>query len=171
MTVRLRPHHLLCMLAYAGKGYTQAFVENYDAVMARLNAREEILVVAGPDDICAALLGAFSGKVETGFPPENATEQETNEPDCHCHNESVRRRDADAAEAVSQLLGRTIEAGTTLVVDHATLAILRAGFAGGALRKACGAHPDSGPCDWYALCSEIAAHGFRGSKLSPPRQG
>ena len=26
--MRLRPHHLLCILTYGGRGYTEAFVEN-----------------------------------------------------------------------------------------------------------------------------------------------
>jgi uncharacterized protein len=169
MSIRLRPHHLLCMLAYSGKGYTDAFVANYDTVMARLNGREEIRIVSGPDDICTALLGAVSGKVETGFPSETATKPETSEPDCHCHNQSILARDADAAAEVSKRLGRPIAEGETLVVDHATLAILRAGFKDGSIRTACGAYESSAACEWHALCSEIAAHGFRSAKLSPPR--
>ena len=38
MTVRLRAHHLLCMLTYVGKGYTAAFTANYDRIVERLNA-------------------------------------------------------------------------------------------------------------------------------------
>ncbi len=53
MTVELRPHHLLCMLTYVGKGYSPAFCANYDAVLARLSAGEEILLVDGPDSVCA----------------------------------------------------------------------------------------------------------------------
>ena len=49
MTVRLRAHHLLCMLTYVGKGYSPAFVENYEAIAARLSAGEEIEMVAGPE--------------------------------------------------------------------------------------------------------------------------
>ncbi len=55
MTVRLRAHHLLCMLTYVGKGYSPAFVENYEVIAARLSAGEEIELVAGPDDICGPL--------------------------------------------------------------------------------------------------------------------
>lgn len=135
------------MLAYAGNGYTEAFAANYDRVIERLNAGEDILIVAGPDDICEALLS---------------------EADCHCNNESVKRRDADAVAAVCALLGRQAGETTLLVLDADTLADLRDGFASGAIRKACGAYPDSGPCEWYALCSGIAADGFRAGKLRGP---
>ncbi|WP_292282104.1 DUF1284 domain-containing protein, partial [Mesorhizobium sp.] len=56
MTVRLRAHHLLCLLTYVGKGYSPAFTANYDVVVKRLAGGEDILIVSGPDDICAPLL-------------------------------------------------------------------------------------------------------------------
>jgi len=56
--VRLRAHHLLCILTFAGKGYSPAFVANMAGVVARIGAGEPIEVVAGPDDICAPLEGA-----------------------------------------------------------------------------------------------------------------
>ena len=40
MSVSIRPHHLLCMLTYLGKGYTPAFVDNYSAIVQRLNDGE-----------------------------------------------------------------------------------------------------------------------------------
>ena len=50
MTVRLRPHHLLCLLTYVGKGYSPAFTANYDAIAMRIEQGEELLIVSGPDD-------------------------------------------------------------------------------------------------------------------------
>ncbi len=38
--VRLRAHHLLCLLTYVGKGYSEAFVRRADALAARLSAGE-----------------------------------------------------------------------------------------------------------------------------------
>ena len=32
MTIKLRAHHLLCLLTYVGKGYSPAFTANYDRV-------------------------------------------------------------------------------------------------------------------------------------------
>lgn len=53
-TVRLRGHHLLCLLLYQGKGYSRAFVDNMDEIYAMLqNGRTKIQLVQGDDDICA----------------------------------------------------------------------------------------------------------------------
>ena len=76
MTIRLRAHHLLCLLTYVGKGYSPAFTANYDAIAERLSRGEDILLVSGPDDICAPLL---------------------DEPEPHCLNEGVIERDRLAA--------------------------------------------------------------------------
>lgn len=55
--LRFRPHHFLCALGYQGKGYSQAFTRNMDAIVAgRLRgpqgAQVEIRVVGATDDIC-----------------------------------------------------------------------------------------------------------------------
>ncbi|GEO84197.1 MULTISPECIES: DUF1284 domain-containing protein [Alphaproteobacteria] len=143
MTVRLRAHHLLCMLTYIGKGYSPAFVENYEAIAALLSAGEEIELVAGPDDICRPLLGGGGA---------------------HCLGESVLRRDDDARNAVSRLLSVTLSAGSGIVLSSALLDRLRASFATGRIRSAC-----SG-CEWSSLCDEVAAAGYVGAvvaRLSP----
>lgn len=133
MTVRLRPHHLLCLLTYVGKGYTPGFVANYDRIALRLSLGEGILVVDGPDDVCAALLC---------------------EPDAHCFRDSVRLRDAQAAADVGDLLDMKISAGVRIELHVALLARMRKAFAGGVMRKACDG------CEWFDLCSGIAAGGF-----------
>ena len=56
MTVRLRPHHLLCVLTHVGRGYSPAFTANMSKIAQRLGAGEDIELVARPDDICAPLL-------------------------------------------------------------------------------------------------------------------
>src|SRR3954453_22802050 len=75
MTVRLRPHHLLYLLTYVGEGYTPAFVHNLDHVSRKLMLGEDVLLVEGPDDICAPVLG---------------TDQD------HCTGPSVMERDHKA---------------------------------------------------------------------------
>ena len=50
MTIRLRPHHLLCLLTYSGKGYSAAFTANYDVIAGQISQGEDILIVEGPDD-------------------------------------------------------------------------------------------------------------------------
>ena len=138
MTVRLRAHHLLCLLTYVGKGYSPAFTANYDAVVARLAGGEDILIVSGPDDICAPMLDA---------------------PEPHCLGESAAGRDEIAAGDVADLLGRPLLAGARLELDPSNLARMREAFSSGLTRKACPA------CEWFALCGKVAAGGFRGTRL------
>ncbi|MDH4439505.1 MAG: DUF1284 domain-containing protein [Rhizobium sp.] len=138
MTVRLRPHHLLCMLTYVGKGYTPAFVENYEAIAARLSAGEEIELVSGPDDICGPL---------------------TADPKAHCYGESVVERDREAAKAVARLLGRPSNAGARITPSAALLTRLRKTFATGEIRTAC-----SG-CEWSDLCDSVAGGGYVGARV------
>lgn len=134
MTVRLRPHHLLCLLTYVGKGYTPGFVANYDRIARRLSDGESVLIVDGPDDVCAALLC---------------------ERDPHCHRHSVRLRDAQAAADIGDLLDMTISAGSGIELHPMLLAQMLKAFADGGTRKACRG------CEWADLCSGIAADGYR----------
>ena len=140
--IRLRPHHLLCLLTYAGKGYSPAFVVNFDALAARLsNAPQWIEVVCGPDAICEPLLAGE---------------------DHHCTGASVAERDRLATEDLSSLLGQTIAPGTRFELTPARIGQMRAAFAGegsGGIRRAC-----SG-CPWQGLCDEIAAQDFAQTRL------
>jgi uncharacterized protein len=139
MTIRLRPHHLLCMLTFAGKGYTPAFVGNFEQVASRIAAgNEAIQIVDGPDDICSALL---------------------TEPTCHCHNQSVILRDRHAAEAISDLLQLPIHAGANLPPGPDLLPILREAFVTGAIRQACVG------CQWKPTCDAIADRDFTETRL------
>ncbi|CAH1649171.1 MULTISPECIES: DUF1284 domain-containing protein [unclassified Chelatococcus] len=140
MTVRLRPHHLLCMLTYAGRGYSAAFTANLDAVTERLRS-EDILIVAGPDDICAPLL--------TGPEVEDA----------HCLAARVEARDSAAARAVASLLHRPVSSGERLMIGQTERERLRAAFKAGTSRAACTG------CNWATFCSEIAASDFAGTRL------
>ncbi|MBL8707623.1 MAG: DUF1284 domain-containing protein [Rhodospirillaceae bacterium] len=138
MTVRLRAHHLLCMLSYAGKGYSAAFTENFDRICARLGRGEDVELVEGPDDVCAPLLC-------TG--------------DAHCHDESVVARDRAALAAIGELMRQPLGAGQHLRLDAPRLAALRNSFRQGAIRAACTG------CEWHDLCSDIAAGGFPDIRL------
>lgn len=133
MTVRLRAHHLLCILTYAGKGYNPTFVANYDAIAGRIAGGEDIVLVSGPDDICAPLLA---------------------DADPHCHGANVVRRDRQAAETLAELLSRPVAVGERLVLDDAALVHMREAFARGAIRRACTG------CAWAPLCSSIAGDGY-----------
>lgn len=135
MTVRLRPHHLLCLLTYAGKGYSAEFTANYDLVAERIARGEDILIVDGPDNICAPLL---------------------NEPEPHCWRESVVERDVLAAHDLHRLLDIPIRRGISLSLGPNVLHRMRTAFAEGSTRQACVG------CEWNELCSSIAANAFRG---------
>ncbi|WP_421913978.1 DUF1284 domain-containing protein [Mesorhizobium sp.] len=138
MTIRLRPHHLLCLLTYVGKGYGPAFTANYDGIAERLCLGEDILVVSGPDDICAPLLS---------------------EPEPHCWAESVVERDRLAARDVADLLARPIGSGIRLDLDASTLARMREAFSAGLTRNACLG------CEWAGLCSQVAAGGYPDTRV------
>ncbi len=138
MTVRLRAHHLLCLLTYAGKGYSPAFTANYDAIAGRISQGEGILVVDGPDDICAPLLG---------------------DADPHCWRDSVTVRDRLAARDVSELLARPIRAGSRVELDTELLRQMRDAFASGRTRAACLG------CEWGDLCNAIAAGAYGGTAI------
>ncbi|MDK4714251.1 DUF1284 domain-containing protein [Rhizobium sp. CNPSo 4039] len=135
MTVRLRAHHLLCMLTFVGEGYTSTFTDNYRRIAKRLSEGEEIKLVSGPDDICVPLLNG-------------------EEP--HCFKTSVVERDAAALADIAALLGEEIGPGTVLVPDARLLSKLRRNFASGEIRHACLG------CEWGELCSHIAASSFSG---------
>jgi uncharacterized protein len=138
VTVKLRAHHLLCMLTYVGQGYSPAFTANFDAVVARLRAGEVVQLHEGPDDICQPLLG-------------------TEAP--HCLGAGACERDALAAQDVARLLGRPVQPGDTIALDAAQLDALRAAFRSGEARSACT------DCQWSALCTTVAEDGFVATTL------
>lgn len=138
MVVRLRPHHLLCMLTFVGKGYNAAFVANYTAIARRLSEGEEIEVVSGPDEICRPLL---------------------NDPEAHCREHGVATRDELAAKAVARLLGRSVRPGDRLRLSRALVGRLREAFKEGTIRTACRG------CSWSNLCSTVSSSGFSGVKV------
>jgi hypothetical protein len=137
MSIRLRAHHLLCMLTFAGEGYTPEFVANFDHIVARIGAGEPVELVDGPDDVCAPL-------ADTG--------------DAHCEEPSVRRRDRDALRALAGA-GHPLPAMRPLILDRAVIAELRVQFAAGTIRTACNG------CSWSALCTGIAAAGYAETRL------
>lgn len=51
----LRPHHLMCIQSYIGKGYSEEFVKNMDIVVGSLreNADQTIRLVEGNDHVCS----------------------------------------------------------------------------------------------------------------------
>lgn len=140
MTVRLRAHHLLCLLTYVGRGYSPAFVANMDAIAARLSEGEEILLADGPDEICAPLL------LSEGEP--------------HCRGEGAGERDGRAAADIAALLGCRVGPGVRLALNGTTVLRLRRAFAAGTLRSACIG------CEWASLCTTVAKGDFAGTSVA-----
>ena len=135
--IRLRPHHLLCALTFVGEGYTDAFVENFRAILARIDAGEPIEIVAGPDDICAPLVATA---------------------DAHCTLARIAESDALTTRALLEDARlHAILAGGMLDGDRLTK--LRDAFAAGSIRAACV------DCSWNGLCTTIAGDGYARSVL------
>ncbi len=52
--VKLRPHHVLCITFFEGKGYSEEFVEQMTRVIRELKKNPHIQLTQGEDQICAA---------------------------------------------------------------------------------------------------------------------
>jgi hypothetical protein len=141
MSIRLRAHHLLCMLTYVGRGYTPGFTANYDRIAARIVTGEVVELVSGPDDICAPLLSTD---------------------DAHCHRDSVIERDRLAAISVGALLGQKLAPGDHITPHADIIARMRKAFSDGSIRTACHA------CEWADLCTRVSHSNYPGVKITPP---
>jgi uncharacterized protein len=56
MLYKFRAHHLICNLCFQGKGYSEKFVANFNAINSALTMNPDdknIIVTQGSDDICA----------------------------------------------------------------------------------------------------------------------
>lgn len=140
--IRLRGHHLLCILTYQGTGYTKIFCRNFDRVLKRLSTAETIEIIAGPDDICLPRLRDGADR------------------DVHCHLHHIDERDQRALDAVGPLLGMVLKPGSRIALTAATIHRLRRAFQNNTIRSACC------DCSWQALCTDIANTNFEGAHLS-----
>jgi hypothetical protein len=143
--VRLRGHHLLCVLSFVGRGDSAAFVAGMTRVVDRLGRGEPVEIVDGPDDICATLLA------RPGRP--------------HCLDADVAARDAAALADAGRLLGLSLEPGSRIPSLTAEVDAMRASFAAGSIRRACAG------CSWHDVCSGIAAADFAGTRLPGQSKG
>ncbi len=52
--LRLRPHHLLCLQKFTGRGYDAAFTKHMNEVVRRLRAAPDtkVLLTEGADELC-----------------------------------------------------------------------------------------------------------------------
>ncbi|HCK33249.1 MAG: 2Fe-2S ferredoxin [Micavibrio sp.] len=134
--IKLRPHHLLCILTYVGKGYSKPFTENFDAICERINQGERnVEIIKGPDDVCAPRL----------CDPEDTK--------CHCYDQDITDSDAKALNDLN------LNYGDTLILSPEKITELREGFAQKTIRKACI------DCQWYGLCTDVANSDYKDVKL------
>jgi hypothetical protein len=96
MELRLRGHHLLCLLGYQGMGYSADFTANMTRVYQNLQEQPETLVtlIEGPDDLCAC------------YPPEAE--------DYHCLNQSVIQRDEQVIHRLGLQIGTQVQWSTVM---------------------------------------------------------
>jgi hypothetical protein len=137
--VRLRGHHLLCVLTFVGKGYSPAFVASMAATVDRIAAGAEIVLVEGPDDICAAHMAE--------------------DRDPHCLQADAAARDRVALADAATVLHRQLAVGGRLVLQPDDVNAMRTAFSDGTTRAACGG------CSWATVCTGIAARGFAEARL------
>ena len=90
--IRLRAHHLICLFAFSGEGYSADFTRRFDELRtAYLKSDTLVEVLVGPDDACDAcphLTSAGCGSTEDG--PES----------------SVRTLDSHVLQTLSLTAGR-----------------------------------------------------------------
>ncbi len=138
--VLLRGHHFLCILTYKGEGYSLAFVENMTRQVEAIRSGRPVMLVEGPDAICAGLTQTCRADVQHD-----------------CGAADTRRLDGLAQEAVTRLLGRDHAMAHTLSAKD--IALLREHYASGAIRAACK------DCSWKAFCDQIVGEDFAGTML------
>lgn len=146
--IKIRGHHLLCLLCYEGRGYTPAFTENFNQIAARLNAGAPAILVTGLDDICAALHCGDNGDYKDH---------------AHCHKETAAARDIAAIKTINAALNTTLQTGDTIPISEDYIKTLRQSYAQETLQTACQ------NCEWLPTCKAIAADGFKRAKLFPPK--
>ncbi len=140
--ITLRGHHLLCFLNYSSNGYTPVFVQNFDALCARLSAGEAATLTWRPDSICQPMLG---------------------EPTCHCHQPRIMWRDLQGFIATSLILRRWCFPPRIIQFTQADIERLRHVFGLGVSRLGCIG------CEWFGTCSQTAREGWANSKLKPKK--
>lgn len=135
-----RPHHLLCVLNYIGKGYSDDFIRNYDDIVAKINAgQRDIEIVRGPDDICGPCL---------------------NESFCHCRDEHKHLEDVATLPELQSVTGlENLDFGSVFVLTDDIIQNLRAEFKAGRIRRGCQ------NCEWFDLCTDVSQSNYKGTKL------
>lgn len=93
--MRLRAHHLLCILGFRGLGYDEKFVKGMERVIQRIKGKSglEIKLIEECDDICAACPFNIDGRCENKVVGGE---------------ERVRERDSQVAERLALKTGNAL---------------------------------------------------------------
>ena len=142
--MQLRGHHFLCILTYRGYGYTPAFVENMSSIVADISNGRPVLLIDGPDDICNGLTAA--DRILCNH---------------DCNKAETREIDRLAIDQISGIL--PVDTASSLVIDAASVELMRQAFAGQSIRSACRR------CSWSEFCTKIANEGFERTRLFTPK--
>jgi uncharacterized protein len=97
MSIRLRGHHLLCMLGFRGMGYSPEFTRNMASVYEKLreNPSTMVTLVSGIDDLCCC------------FPEDKPY---------HCNSATVHERDSAVLKRLKLSPGSTAQWSDILVL-------------------------------------------------------
>ncbi len=66
LTVKLRPHHLLCLTFFEGKGYSEEFVQRMKFIISELEKNPIVQLVEGTDQICEACPNNYNTQYQCG---------------------------------------------------------------------------------------------------------
>ena len=140
--IKFRPHHFLCVLTYIGKGYSQNFTDNFDALVDQLNSGiNKIQLVSGPDDICT---------------PRLCDKNDI----CHCYDAQMTQTDIRALNDLRHLKSfENIQIGSVITLTQDIIKDMRQAYKANAIRTACK------DCEWFDICTDISQNNFNGAKL------
>ena len=127
MTVKLRPHHLLCIQNFTGSGYDAAFTAHLTALVQSLRAHPETIVTLtnGADDLCAVCPHLHDGVCASA--------------------QKVAALDGNVCRVCGVMPGQT--AAWSVFAEQAAEKILRTPEF----------HQICACCDWYPLCRQTEA--------------
>jgi len=141
--IRLRGHHLLCLLTWRGVGYTPKFTEKFGTIASQINTYKQISIhiVKGKDDLCCTL------------DPDTTL-------DYHCDNQSNLERDQIALQDISTHLSTSLRIDHSFILTLRTLHKLREAFKQGVIRRGCQG------CEWYKFCTDVANNAFQDTHIN-----
>jgi len=144
----LRGHHFLCLLTFAGAGYSSPFKHNLHAVVSALHDGCAARIVAGHDRICHDKRTFFTCPQK-----ENG----------RCKDDPIARDSLalddltrwNIGEKQAWALGAQVRFSPDLVAQ------MRQAFADNLVRRACCG------CSWHNLCSHVAKKNFSSALFFP----